>query len=242
MKTYKENSSEQILKMLNETVDKISHIRTWEDIKNVFKDGLDKYPGITGNSKQGDYGRMWKIKGEPLALKITTDPVEMEVADEVFTKGSLKGFLTIYEVVNLDPHTHNGKKIPKLQLRIQELCYPIKELGRSAKNIRYKNFLIDIVKGNYEGNFDQGTFTKTSDFDPFFRALATLKGTLAQDIGTKQDLQQALTPFLVQYVELLRRLASDIQQLPSVENLDEVDANNTNIMQDTKGTWKLIDF
>lgn len=103
-----------------------SNIDSLEDIKDLFKDNkhildyLDEYEGFDNFLGSGAYGKVWKIKGKELTLKITRDELEIEASKKLAGKNT-KGFLKIYSTV----------EIGNIQLKIQEMCYPTQhsELG-----------------------------------------------------------------------------------------------------------------
>lgn len=119
-----------------------SYIRTYQDIKDFFSDNdkalkyLDEYEDIDNMIGAGVAGRVWKIKGKELTLKITSDLREIAIAKKLIGK-NLKTFLKIYKTV----------EVQNIQLRIQEMCYPISR--NEEKFLTYTSF--DTVlesKGN----------------------------------------------------------------------------------------------
>lgn len=102
-------------------IEYLPSISTWEDIKKFIstnKDSLEylkQYEGLDHFLGSGQYGKVFKIKGEELALKVTTDPYELEVSKKL--KGhSLLTFIEMYFVKVLE----SGHGI-----KVSELLYPL---------------------------------------------------------------------------------------------------------------------
>jgi hypothetical protein len=118
---------------ISESVQSLTHLQTWEDLKNWVKENskilikLDQYSGIEGDPKKGAYGLVWKIKGQNLVLKVTTDQMEMEIAKKITGKNT-QGFAKILFSEIITEKEHKGSKIPPVMVRIQELCYDDPEL------------------------------------------------------------------------------------------------------------------
>lgn len=97
----------------------LSLLRSYDDIKAFFKDNkqaldyLDEYQGLDNFLGSGEYGKVWKIKDKELTLKITKDPLEIEVSEKLAGKNT-KGFIKIYSTV----------RVANLLLKVQEMCYP----------------------------------------------------------------------------------------------------------------------
>jgi hypothetical protein len=222
----------------NEDVSDISHIRTWEDVKKVFGKEIEKYPGINKTFQSGNYGRLWKIKGQELSLKITTDPEEIKTAQRLKGKSN-SGFLDIYEIVEVPAHKHSGRSIPKLQLRVQEFCYPIKEL-QSASDFLGFEVIANIIRGNFD-EIKKTKFNNLSDVQEFYKGLEDIRDsheTIELLLKNKQS-QTKLAPLILKFVDLLQRLQTD---LPGIDVADDLDIHDENIMQSKQGVWKLVDF
>lgn len=222
----------------NEDVLDISHIRTWEDIKKVFGKEIEKYPGIESTFESGNYGRLWKIKGEELSLKITTDPDEMKIAQKLEGRAN-SGFLDIYKIIDVQPHKHNGKAVPKIQLRIQEVCYPIKELQYASDFFGFE-VIANVIRGNFD-EIKKTKFNNVSDVQDFYKGLESIRSsheTIELILKSKQS-QTKLTPIILKFVDLLSRVQKD---LPGIDVADDLDIHDENIMQTKQGVWKLVDF
>lgn len=221
-----------------EAVEDIRHITSWEDIKKIFGNKIQNYPGINKQFKKGFYGRLWKLKGTNLTLKITTNREEMETANLIKGKDT-KGFLKIYEIVEVDSHKYNERTIPKLQLRIQELCYPIKDLQKAS---RYREFGVctDIIRGNFEELKSLDTSNLVGIFD-FYDTLEVLReeSPYIESLLNNENLKKDLAPILFKFIELLRRVNQD---LPGIDVAEDLDIHADNIMEDQKKIWKLVDF
>ncbi len=222
----------------NEDVSDISHIRNWEDIKKTFGQKLEKYPAVSKSFKAGEFGRLWKIRGQELSLKITTDEQEMQTAKQLEGSNN-KGFLDIYEIVEVPAHKHSGRSIPKLQLRIQEFCYPIKELT-AVSNLKEFDTAMDLLRGNFETIKDEN-FKSVKDLQKFYKALKEIEqeNQFVKNLANNQQIQAKLSPILLKFIDLLKRVHED---LPNVDLQEGLDIHDQNIMQSKQGVWKLVDF
>jgi len=104
---------------------KLSDLRdvsTLEDLKDFIKDSksdldyLNQYEGLDNFLGSGTKGKVWKIKGKELVIKVTNDQDEMDISNKL-KGGDTKGFLKIYYTSD----------IPGYQLKVQEMCYPVKK-------------------------------------------------------------------------------------------------------------------
>lgn len=104
-----------------------SNINSLEDIRSFFKDNkqvldyLEEYEGFDNFLGSGEYGKVWKIKGKELTLKITKDALEIEASIRLAGKNT-QGFLKIYNTVS----------VSNIQLKIQEMCYPTQNANLAA--------------------------------------------------------------------------------------------------------------
>lgn len=224
--------------IIQESIEDLRHIKNWQDIKNVFGNAVQRYPGVTKDSKQGEYGRLWKIKNMDLSLKITTDSSEMQIARKLKGKQT-KGFLEIYEIVEIDKHIYDNRTIPKLQLRIQELCYPIPELIKISKRSSFQTAM-DLLRGNFE-EFKVQKIRTEKDLNVFFTNLKSLESEnlVIRNLANNKELQKLISPFLAEFLDLLYRVHED---LPNLDVAEDIDVHEGNIMQDKQGVWKLVDF
>lgn len=102
-------------------VEYLPSLSTWEHVKKFVSDNKDslqylkQYEGLDHFLGSGNYGKVFKIKGEELTLKVTTDPYELEVSEKL--KGyKLETFIEVYFVKTLE----SGHGI-----KIQELLFPL---------------------------------------------------------------------------------------------------------------------
>lgn len=104
-----------------------NNIDSLEDIKDLFKDNkhildyLEEYEGFDNFLGSGEYGKVWKIKGKELTLKITRDQSEILSSNRLSGRDT-KAFLKIYSTAN----------IGNIQLKIQEMCYPTQNAELAA--------------------------------------------------------------------------------------------------------------
>lgn len=222
--------------IISEYIEDMQHIRTWDDIKKVFGGHVQEYPGVNKDFKAGDYGRLWKIKGKNLALKITTDEDEMEVSRQLVGKKN-KGFLNIYKAVELEPHKYNGKTVPRLMLKVQEFCYPIPELLELTHSSTVMH-LMETVMNNFEDIFKEGVFDSAEDLQEFYSKLAAADYYNLQRLSQSVSMQKTFTPILIKFIDLLKRVSTDID----VDFEESLDIHGDNIMQTKEGVWKLVDF
>jgi hypothetical protein len=220
---------------LSENVLDISHIETWEDIKNTFKGQVEEYPGVNVGPKSGAMGKVWKIKGKDLVLKITTEPAEMKISKKVVGKIN-EGIVNIYKAVELPSHRYEGRKVPRLMLKIQEFCYPIPELVKRKYSSILSTYM-EVVAWNMD-YFSKGTFQTFEDFEEFHKGLLEHDDDpVIKTIASSRKIQEEYIPILVKLIDLMKRVEVDLGS----GNV-EVDLHEGNIMQTKQGVWKLVDF
>jgi len=189
-----------------------SLLRTYDDIREFFKDNKDaleylkEYEGLDNLLGSGEYGKVWKIKGKELTLKVTSDPDEIRVAKKLTGK-NLKTFLKIYASIEVN----------KLQLRIQEMCYPVERNISS----RFGTFF-DLVIQSGASNIDQ--------------AIEFIKSKKDLTDDTFKDIQKEAVTFIFNVIEDAKKLGL------SEEEISELDVHGGNIMQTKQGDLKLVDF
>jgi len=136
---------------VNESVESLRHLQTWEDLKDWVKGNrgiltqISKYPGIEPDEKRGAYGKIWKISGQNLIFKVTTDQEEMEVSTKLSGKNT-KGFAKIFFSGTITEKYHRGDKIPPVMYKIVELCYDDPELQQKWVDV----LLSDIFYGRFD--------------------------------------------------------------------------------------------
>jgi hypothetical protein len=223
---------------LTENVLDISHIETWEDIKNTFRGQVEEYPGVNVGPKSGAMGKVWKIKGKDLVLKITTEPAEMKLSHLLAGKEN-SGFVNIFKITELPSHRYNGRKVPRLMLKIQETCYPIPDLVKKKYSPILHKF-IQIIPEHLD-YFKQRELKSPEDFKEFY---SRLKDTYQDDpdptlktILNSEKVQQEYFPILIKLIDLLTRASEDLKNREV-----EIDFHDGNIMQTRQGVWKLVDF
>ena len=124
--------------MIAENIYDIQHVSTWDDIKKLIRDNkkhleyLDQYEGLDHFLGSGQYGKVFKIKGKDLTIKVTTDSDEIIESRLIMKAGKTNRFINIYEIQVINP---------RLAVKIQDLLYPL-----SGKNIEYAKQIHDIQK------------------------------------------------------------------------------------------------
>lgn len=105
----------------------IDQVKTWDDVKKLVTTHkqdltyLSKYEGLDGFLGSGHYGKVFKIKGEELTLKVTFDAEEIKLSEAIKGK-DLEAFIKVYYQKVLKPD---------LAVKIQDLLYPV----RSSKTV-----------------------------------------------------------------------------------------------------------
>ena len=113
--------------MINEIIDDIAHVKSYEDIKKLVRNNknsiryLDQYEGFDHFLGSGHYGKVFKIRGKDLTLKVTTDSDEIVESRMIMKAGKTNTFINIYELTIINP---------RLAIKVQDLLYPL-----SGKNI-----------------------------------------------------------------------------------------------------------
>ena len=124
--------------MITENIYDIQHVSTWDDIKKLIRDNkkhleyLDQYEGLDHFLGSGQYGKVFKIKGKDLTIKVTTDSDEIVESRLIKKAGRTNRFINIYEIQVINP---------RLAIKIQDLLYPL-----SGKNIQHAEEIHDIQK------------------------------------------------------------------------------------------------
>lgn len=108
--------------MINEVIEDIEHVKTWDDIKKLVRDNknqleyLDQYEGLDHFLGSGHYGKVFKIKGKDLTIKVTTDRDEIRESSILRRAGKTNNFINIYEIQVIKPN---------LAIKVQDLLYPL---------------------------------------------------------------------------------------------------------------------
>lgn len=113
-------------------------IETWEEIKELLRNNrhslryVNEYEGLDNFLGSGAYGKVFKIKGEDLTIKVTTDEDEINISSVIVKKRFTKCFLNIYSNQVL---SHN------LAIKIQDYLYPL-----DSKNLQIAKELGDLYE------------------------------------------------------------------------------------------------
>jgi hypothetical protein len=197
------------------SIEDIHHIKTFKDVRKYIKDNkkmlkhfkqMDKYGGLAGS---GDYGKVWVVNNR-LVLKITTEPIEIEHANMLLGHPT-KGFLRIYQSVETE----------KFQLRLQELCFPIKNRDLFLK---LPNSAKEIIEDTVE---DYSSFRKSAE-EIFARHHIDVSKLDEKDYKDTFD--------------FLSRLLSDYTKFNLPDDFEDLDLNSGNIMKRKDGTIVAVDF
>lgn len=189
------------------------NIVTYEDLRSFFKenrkvlDYLEEYEGLDNLLGSGFGGKVWKIKGKELTLKVTNDEDEIKIAKKLVGK-DLKAFLKIYSSIQI-----NGK----LQVRIQEMCYPIKYNQVTGLIPRIHTYMPDSKSKNAKEFMDE--------------------------LGRIRSISKTQYPIFEKYIKFLFDVLDDCKKLGiSKDNFYELDIYEDNIMQTKDGRLRLVDF
>lgn len=228
--------------MIKENIDDIQHIKTWEDLKKWMKDSGTKLETLTGTDgfdtiggrlfKSGEGGRVWKLKGLDATLKLTTDPDEISLANKLQGQ-NLPTFIEIYKSLNIKGIGRDGEKVPA-QIRVQELCYPIEWT-------ELYNITIDELFEFVQKFIDQALEGNTANIDTEFAKEFIKAAGEATGYG-KYKLTQAELQTVVKVLNFSIQLLSDVKKLTGETDLTDVDFHDGNLMQNTAGEWKMVDF
>jgi hypothetical protein len=203
-------------------VTSISHIRTWKDIKDHITvhagelEYLDEYEGLDNFLGSGAYGKVWKIKGKELTIKVTTSQDEANIASEL-EKIEPYGFLKIYKTINI----HSD---PLTQIRIQEMCY--------KANMKQGDFL--------SVSYIQDLIYKKLERGEDYSSLETLRNDLKKQAGREfyPDMD-----FLSKIYDMLIGAKRDLDKIGfALSEFGYLDIHGNNIMEDKEGNFVLVDF
>jgi hypothetical protein len=170
------------------SVTNISHIRTWKDIKKHILSNagelnyLEQYEDLDNFLGSGAYGKVWKIKGKDLTIKVTTNQDESRIAKEI-AKINPEGFLKIYNHtdVNSDPPT---------QIRIQQMCYPliVSMPEKHAIPVLHKSFYEDDFKNAEELKYGVNWKVSTNFLEEMYDLFIRIKNDLSK-MGEENEFQ-----------------------------------------------------
>jgi hypothetical protein len=234
--------------MILEGIEDIAGVKTWADLKKWMQDSGTKLEAFTGtdgfdtingrNFMSGESGRIWKLKGMDLVLKLTTDLEEIELAKKVEIQ-QLPSFLKIHKSINLKGIGRDGEKVPA-QIRIQELCDPINWSGLTGiGEYELLGWIQEYIDQIYPGYIKETGKTDIDlEFVDFF--LETIQQDPEYDPDTEynsSDKQMILTA-----LQFGVQLWKDVKKLTEDPHLHNIDLNDNNVMQSKDGSWKMIDF
>ena len=151
--------------MITENIYDIQHVSSWEDIKKLIKDNnkyleyLNQYEGLDHFLGSGQYGKVFKIKGKDLTIKVTTDRDEIRESNILRRAGQTNNFINIYEMQIIKPN---------LAIKVQDLLYPLSgankrkavlydiadDISKGSKRNYTLNHLVERVKIYNEENFN----------------------------------------------------------------------------------------
>jgi hypothetical protein len=227
------------MRLLSEVV--FSRIKSWDDIRTLLKnnsDALEYLGDFAGFDKflgNGENGKVWKIRGKPLTLKLTKDVREIKIANRLLGK-KLKSFVNVYMATDV---MYGNKPV---QLRIQEMCYPFDK----AEWVEFGPVLSDLSDFLSEGSLNT--------IDDFIGKLKEQTEAEIADYISDRDKRSAdrVKANYVKSVELIRNpkfkrwfdfyisLSKEVGKIGST--FDTLDLHDKNIMEDKNGRLKMIDF
>lgn len=216
-------------------------IQTWDDIKSLLinnKDSLkylDNYGGIDSFLGSGENGKVWKIKGKPLTIKLTKDRNEIKIANKLLGK-KLKAFVNVYMISNVK---YQGKDI---QLRIQDMCYPY---DKSEWDM-YGRVLLGLY--DFFNEVKRGTL---NDFVLYLKSVAEDNINDYIEIGRtgwvdeerkklEKDLKSIQSSGFKKWFDFYTNIYNDSKKIGI--SFDNIDLHDDNIMQDSNKNLRLIDF
>jgi hypothetical protein len=227
------------MRLLSEAV--FSRIKSWDDIRTLLKNNSDmlEYLGdFAGFDKflgNGENGKVWKIRGKSLTLKITKDVREIRIANRLLGK-KLKSFVNVYNATDV---MYGNKPV---QIRIQEMCNPFDK----AEWVEFGPVLSDLSDFLGEGSL--------SSIDDFIGKLKEQTEAEIADYMSDRDKRSAerVKANYAKSVELIRNpkfkrwfdfyisLSKEVSKIGST--FDKLDLHDENIMEDKNGRLKMIDF
>jgi hypothetical protein len=204
----------------------LKHIETWDDIKEWIishageLEYLKQYEGLDNFLGSGASGKVWKVKGRELTVKVTSDPDESAISNVLEGKDT-KGFLKIHKCINVDSN-------PPSQLKIQEMCY----VPRLGKDIRWFAFVQTFIrvyeKHQSEYTVDGFISFYEKNYPEYPENIEELKGL------DKKEIQRIL--------DFMYDVYQDTVKLGIEEEFQYLDVHGLNIMENKKGEYKLVDF
>lgn len=216
-------------------------IQTWDDIKSMLvnnKDQLqymEKLGSVDSFLGSGENGKVWKIKGKPLTVKVTKDPNEIRTANKLLGK-KLKAFVNVYMIANVK---YEGKPV---QVRIQDMCYDYNnaEWGMFGKVLLgLYDFFNETNGGNFKQFVDYMIEEAKEEIDDYLEAGRTKYADEVQQTLNK-DLKTIQNPKFKRWFEFYVNIYNDSKKIGI--DYDNIDLHSGNVMQDKGGNLRLIDF
>lgn len=216
-------------------------IRTWDDIKSMLVNNkdqlqyLDKLGTIDSFLGSGENGKVWKIKGKPLTIKVTKDSNEIRTANKLLGK-KLKAFVNVYMIANVK---YEGKNV---QVRIQDMCYDYDKaewslFGRVLLGLY--DFFNEVKRGTFKDFINYMIKQAEEEINDY---LEDGNHKWANEVQQKlnKDLQTVQYPKFKRWFDFYVNMYDDCKKLGI--NYDNLDLHSGNIMQDKAGNLRLIDF
>jgi hypothetical protein len=216
-------------------------IKTWDDIKSMLvnnKDQLqymEKLGSVDSFLGSGENGKVWKIKGKPLTVKVTKDPNEIRTANKLSGK-QLKAFVNVYMIANVK---YEGKSV---QVRIQDMCYDYNDAEWSMFGkilLGLYDFFNEVKRGNFKEFVEYMIRVAKEEIDDYMDDGRTKWANEVQQ-KLNQDLKTIQNPKFKRWFDFYTNIYDDCKKLGI--KYDNLDLHSGNIMQDKDGNLRLIDF
>jgi len=216
-------------------------IQTWDDVKSMLVNNkeqlqyLDKLGSIDSFLGSGENGKVWKIKGKPLTIKVTKDLNEIRTANKLLGK-PLRAFVNVYMIANVK---YEGKPV---QVRIQDMCYDYDdnewtEFSRILLGL--SDYFTEVRRGTFKEFVEYMIQSAKEEIDEY---IEDGRRRWAQEVQTKlnKDLKTVQNPKFKRWFDFYTNMYNDSKKLGI--KFDNIDLHSKNIMQDKQGNLRLIDF
>lgn len=227
------------MNLLTEVV--FSKIKTWDDIKSLIKNNsealeyLGDFAGFDKFLGNGENGKVWKVKGKPVTIKVTKDVREIKIANRLLGK-KLKSFVNVFMATDV---MYGNRQV---QLRVQEMCYPFDK----GEWVKFGEVLSDLSDYLSEGSLNS--------VDDFVKKMKSISEEEIRDYLSSRDKKSAESEkaTYLRKVELVRdgkfqrwfdfyiSLSREVGKIGVT--FDTLDLHDENIMEDKVGRLKMIDF
>lgn len=227
------------MNLLTEVV--FSKIKTWDDIKSLIKNNsealeyLGDFAGFDKFLGNGENGKVWKVKGKPVTIKVTKDVREIKIANRLLGK-KLKSFVNVFMATDV---MYGNRQV---QLRVQEMCYPFDK----SEWVKFGEVLSDLSDYLSEGSLNS--------VDDFVKKMKSISEEEIRDYLSSRDKKSAESEKVtyLRKVELVRdgkfqrwfdfyvSLSKEVGKIGVT--FDTLDLHDENIMEDKVGRLKMIDF